>query len=213
MPSLEPLIAGRWNGHSLWMQWTPAEAPDGYRVEISVFDGPDTKRQWKLIDAGRTLRPWMVIPIWRHGAMVQARVAVNGVEGEPETAKECVFQRSTCLFHFQAGAKALVLPPQSMIHCAVDGATCSYVTGDWIDAEPGETVKATLSAVISSGWSQLDREGDFDLHPAAGARIWNAEPSVNDVVLTGRDYTVMEILPRDGPLTLAKKAPRNPNFR
>lgn len=213
MTSLEPLIAGRWNGHSLWMQWTPAEdATNGYRVEIAIMGHPDDVPEWKLIDAGVTRRAWMVLPIWNNGAMVRARVAVNGREGDPELARECVFKRSNCVFNFQAGAKPLVIQPQTTIHCAVDGAGASYVCAEWIDVEPGKMVQATLSSVASSGWAQLDKEGDFDIRPAAGARIWNAEPSTNDVEVTSRDYTVLSILARDGPLTIVH-CPRNPNIR
>lgn len=214
MSSLEPLIVGRWNGHSLWLQWAPAdEAPDGYRVEIAMLEPVVREQKWKLIDKGCTKRAWMVLPIWRHGAFVQARVRVNGVDGDPEMAREAVFKRSTCVFAFQAGAnKALVVEAGGMIHCAVDGAACSYKTDEWIEAAPNETVHATLSALVTSGWAQLDHEGHFDLRPGGGARIWNLEPSRNDVETTGRDYTSLEVLPRDGPFTVVK-APRNPNVR
>lgn len=214
MPALEPLIAGKWSGHNLWIQWTPDEtAAEGYKVEISVRAKPDDKVKWTLIDTGHTMRAWMVIPIWREGAIIQARVSVAGREGEPEMAKECAFVRSSCLFNFQASSRrALDYKAKSNFHCVVDGAGCSYFTDLDIYVPAGETQPATLQALCSSGWNQLDKEGDFDLHPQPEVRIWNAEPSHNDVRPTGRDFTVLEVGQRDGPVAVVF-APHNPNVR
>lgn len=214
MPSLlHPLIAGAWNAHSLWLQWTPdPEARDGYRVEIAVRERPGDPAAWQLIDAGRVRRHWMVIPVWRSGAMVQARVSANGSGIEAEPALECIFKRSRCVFCFQAGAQPLHFPPGASFHAPVDGLGCSYSTRLDIDVPAHETVRATLWAQCSGGFSQLDEPGDFELRAGPGARIWNAEASVEDVEMTGRDYTVLQAVPRDGPVSIVK-LPRNPSVR
>lgn len=214
MSTLDPLLAGKWNGHSLWLQWTPDEtAAEGYRVEIALGDAPKEAVKWKLVDVGHTMRPWMILPVWREGLMVRARVSVAGRAEPPEDARECVFTRSSCIFEFQAApGRPLIFPAKANFHCYVDGGGCSYFTELEIHVPAGETQPVTLQALASSGWNQLDQAGDFDLQPESGAHIRNAYPSQNDVTLTGREYTIMEIKPRDGPLAVVY-APRNANVR
>lgn len=240
---LNPLICGLWNAHSLWMQWTPAEdAVDGYKVEIritpqslmklaerpfrqarlsGVARAPKSalptvtvvKPEWKVVDTGRTKGYWLAIPIWQTGAKVEARVSVNGRAADPETAMECEFARSLCVFNFQAGSVPLMYPTGASFHAYVDASACSYVTDTEIHVLPDETLQATVRALASSGFCQLDHEAHFDIHPAPGVRIWNAWPSTNDVKETGRDFTELEIRQRDGPFSMVVVEQVNPNIR
>lgn len=213
MPPLEPLIAGRWTGHTLWLQFTGGEAPDGWCVEINVRRNAEAPDRWVKLDAGRSRKSWLVVPIWREGHLVQARVQVNGAEGEPEMAEECEFLKCRCVLAIQAGVKPLRYPEGTMLHAPVDGAACGYQTRQEVDLAPGERAEVEAESLISSGFAQLDHEGHFDLRPGNGVRIWNTAPSENDVRRTGRDFTVLARLPMDGPVALVRKQPVNPVVR
>lgn len=210
---LDPLIVGKWNGHSLWMQWTPAEAPEGYCVEIMRPSPKVGADRWVELDAGRTKRSWLVVPMWCEGQAVHARVKANGVDGDPETAMEAEFRKCVCIFGIQAGSQPMVMDRGTMFHAQVDAAACGYALVDPVEIEPGGFARVSVVSLISSGFAQLDHEGHFDLRPGNEVRIWNLEPSTNDLALTGRDYTVLNRLPMDGPISLVRKQQRNPVVR
>lgn len=214
MPALlEPIVIGKWNGHSMWLQWNQVEAPDGYRVEF-LRPAPNAgEDRWKLLDAGRTRKNWRVVPMWCEGQVVMVRVRVNGAFTEPEIAMEAVFRKCTCVFAVQAGPQPISYGKGTMFHAQVDSAACGYQLLEDLEIEPLQVARATVVSLISSGFAQLDHEAHFDLRPGNGVRIWNVEPSENDLEMTGRNYTVLERLPMDGPMTLVRKQPHNPVVR
>ena len=213
MPLLEPLIAGKWSGHTLWLQFNAVEAPDGFCVEISVRPNAEAPDRWVKLDNGRSRKSWLVVPIWREGHLVQARVKVNGAEGDAELARECEFRKCRCKLAVQAGAGPLRYDAGTMFHAQVDGAACGFTIEQDVDLPArGMTVVPAVS-LISSGFAQLDHEAHFEMQPGNGVRIWNVDPSTNDTELTGRDFTVLCRLPMDGPLALVRKQPVNPVVR
>lgn len=211
--NLDPLIVGRWNGTALWIQFNAGEAPEGFCVEINVRPTVDGEGRWVTLDKGRSRKNWLVVPIWKEGQWVEARVGINGCDGEPEPAREAVFRRPSCVFGFAAGPKPLRYAAGTMFHAQVDSAACGYRLAEDFEIGPGEEGRATMVSILSTGFAQLDYEGHFDLRPGHGVRIWNIGPSENDLEITGRTGTVLARLPLDGPMAMVRKQARNPVVR
>ena len=245
-------LCGLWDGLHLWVQWDD-NAPDaGYRLQVRLrpvplstlncphADPPRTSlglesqlstfpewEPWRDVSAKPLRRAWAVVPLWREGWSVQARVAAvepetrtadgagaeaGGSNPEPETpwspATEVTFQQARCAFEIATETTRVHYLPGTEFSTKVDGAPCHWRLDDDVQLEPWEKVRLEMTAG-ATGYSQLDRADHFDLRPVPGLRIRNLEPSVDDVRETGRDFTVLASRPRDTPLkvTFRRKTP------
>ena len=234
--SLSPFIVAHWDGTHIWLQWDAGDAPaaTGYEVRLRFRKSGETEWEpWK--PTIKATKPWLTYPSNRLiGTQVQGEVrpVVAGVSpaklednagGLPaagwERAVPAKFVRSRCLFEISSQQKDLHYVEGMMFHCHVDGAACSYRLTEEIEINAGETRQVELEAVASSGYAQLDKPGDFLLRPGLGITIRNVAPSHSDVEpmagapisvrpgLWSRDFAVVDVAPRDGPVTIAFMRP------
>lgn len=210
---MNPFLVGFWDGTNVWVQWDPI--PDVREYEVRLRFRKKGEPQWE--DWRPTIKVrqvWTIYPSNRlTGTEVQAEVRLvwpgeapePPVPGEWARATPAKFVRSRCLFEFSSTRSRIHYVEGVMIHCHVDGAACSYRLTEEIEVHPGETKQVELEAVASSGFAQLDEPGDFEVRPGLGIVIRNIAPSHSDLepLLSGRDFAVVEVAPRDGPVTLA----------
>lgn len=189
MPAdLSPQICGLWDGCNLWAQWERVEGAT-YLFEWRVR--PDGG--WRPVQRkGGLRRSWLVLPTWLEGKEIEARVAIVA-DGEPDwqTAREVTFSKSRCRFEIRSERSPLHLPLGSRLTTVVDGAACSYVIGEEVGLQPGESVEVDAEAIDASGFQQLDAPDHFLSRPRPGVLIRNVAPSVADTFPTGRNYTAI----------------------
>ena len=203
---MNPLMCGNWDGVNLWLQWDDVDPAKGYDIQLRYAKPiqPVWGNKWISIPSKK--RPWAIVPTWKEGSLVQARVRVSGGnDADWVSAMEIAFLRSTCDFEISSETKDLYFAPplkrkpvadapvpfSAMFTRQVDGGACAYLLTEELSVAAGTQSKVTLQAAISSGWSQLDFENHFDHRPSLGVRIRNLGPSVGDVVPTGRAFTQM----------------------
>jgi hypothetical protein len=208
---MNPRIVGEWDGTHVWLQWEPMEVEDVvYEVRFSLRQqGANEWQDWPSII--RPPRAWMTYFVSKpFGTGVQARVLALQdrvvVEGW-EMAEEAKFIRSVCRFSITSTKKPIHFIEGVNFHARVDGAVCSYKLKEEIEVAAGETKEVEMEAVASSGWAQIDNPGDFLIRPALGVTIQNIEPSQGDLELTGRDFTELKVMKRDGPFTMVVTPP------
>jgi hypothetical protein len=192
---LEPKICGKWDGCGLWLQWNQAEDKAAI-FELQIHYRRNAQSDWGPWIA--TVPPqgprsyWGVIPTWKEGWLAQARVRVAGIEAAWEDATEVTFTRCWALFEISSAKYDQHFVPGSIFHAQVDAAACAYQSKEEIFVKAGEIIQTRLYAMGSSGYFQLDQEDDFDVRPTFGVRVRNLKASVEDIVETGRDFTVIE---------------------
>lgn len=209
-------LCGLWDGMHLWVQWDDTAPDAGYRLQVRLRPNDQAAWEpWRDVCAKPLRRAWAVVPLWREGWAVQARVAgladaalnfqLSTLNWSPAT--EVTFQHARCAFEIATETTRVHYFSGTEFSTKVDGAPCHWRLDDDVELEPGEKVRLEMTAG-ATGYSQLDRAGHFDLRPAPGLRIRNLEPSVDDVRETGRDFTVLAPRPRDAPLkvTFRRKA-------
>lgn len=206
---MHPFMVAFWDGTNVWLQWDPGPEASGYEVRIRFRkEGEAVWEDW--LPTIKTRYAWTIYPSNRKvGTRVQAEVrraqpGRDQTEMEWERATPAKFIRSRCLFEFSSQRSDLYYEKGVMFHCHVDGAACSYRLPEEIEIKRGQKQLIELEAVASSGFAQLDRAGDFLLRPGLGIVIRNIAPSHSDLEwIGGSDYAVLEVAPRDGPVTLA----------
>lgn len=207
---LSPLLCGLWDTCHLWVQWNdPGPDSSCFLQWCERTPGGDWK-PWQ--DCRPINRHWIALPIWRAGHEVQARVALAVVDGEPlplidwELAQEVTFSRSRCHFSITSGRRSLHFPKESTFTCVVDGAACTYrITAD-LEVPVGVEVLVEMESLGLSGYHQLDHAGHFTHRPGLGIVVTNIEPSVDDTVLTGRNFTVMAQMSAGPMIAAIRKA-------
>lgn len=206
---LNPYLVGRWNGISLWLQWTPQE-PNRYDLRLRFFKpGAADWTPWTEM-----LRPWPIersyhaLPIHHQGWRIQAEVALHP-EGDGELIWEralaATFARSVAGFRMETERK-VTFPKGRVFAAQVDEFVASYELGAEMMLEAGETRDFTMNAAQLTGGCQLDRPEHFDTRPMPGIRLWNLAPSENDLMPLGGDEVVMEPASPGGPGVIAFKS-------
>jgi hypothetical protein len=201
---LNPLICGTWDGCSAWLQWTPLDSSGAAEYEIELRyrrTGNDPWGGWMRISPRQGPKSiWAVVPTWKEGWQCQARVRVKTEEAAPEAnwelASEVTFTRCSALFEFSSSKYDAHFHAGTVFHSQVDGAACAYELKEELEVKIGVPARTRMEATGTSGYFQLDHAGHFIVRPSFGVVIQNIEPSVEDVQLTGRDYT--EIKPKEG---------------
>lgn len=201
---LLPYIVGRWNGISLWVQWTP-QTGDACALRLR-FQKPG-EQKWSPWN--EMLRPWPLrrsyyaLPIHHQGWRVQAEVA-PWQEGELtwERAMGARFARSEARFRIEAQRK-VTFAKGRVFACQVDEFVASYELREDVELEPDQPMDLVMSAAQLTGGCQLDRPEHFDLRPVPGVRLWNLGPSDNDLDPLGTDQVVIEPGSLGGPETIA----------
>lgn len=200
--NLKPMLCGCWDGVSVWLQWENAGTE--YCVQVR-YQNPRDKQwtEWRDIVLPQGKKSyWGVLPTWKQGWLIQARV---GVDGESwELAREVTFNKSRCLFEVRSEKRVLRISEGDQIHAIVDRAACSYAAEQLIEIEAGESAQGWFTALTASGYCQLDRPGDFEIHPAPGVTIQNMLASVQDVTETGRDYSQITAASPKGPISIVQ---------
>lgn len=200
---LTPLLCGRFDGTHLWVQWSPVPMASGYMLEVRWRRPGAEWGPWRRTGGNKMARTWLVVPMWKLGAEVQARVSLADAE-EWELAREVDFRKARARFEISSERRVMMIAAGTTLAAQVDGHACGYVVPRDVEAGPGAPVEVECEASMSTGFCQLDRPEHFDIRPMLGVRIRNLEPSRNDVAETGRDFT--ELLPRepDGPILLVR---------
>jgi hypothetical protein len=193
-------VVGAWDGTHLWLQWQAQVALD-FEVQFALRKpGASEWEEW--LTAFRVRQMFSSFTPQRAvGTEAIARVRHVGEEQWTE-AVEATFAKSRCLFEFSSKYKTMHYIAGSEFHRVVDGAACSYRLLREIEVFAGAKIQAEVEAIAASGWSQLDRPGDFMIRPSYGVVIRNVVPSSNDVVATGLTHTTLQAK-REGAITFA----------
>jgi hypothetical protein len=211
---LSPLLCGHWDDCSFWCQWTPLEGAT-YHFEWRWRMPGGGWSQWQSVErsSGGIVRPWVVVPTYRPGAEVEARVALwSGPDPgrEPtgeiiasELAEEVTFSQSRCLFRVSSTQRDLTLRADDTISAHVDGAACTYVLESDVVVLKGTSQIVMGKAIERSGYAQLDHARHFFIQPFLGVTIYNEEPSTSDVEKTGRMLTQISAAKLIGPIFMA----------
>lgn len=210
--NLSPVVCGRWDGCSIWIQWDSATGATGAVVRVRLRPGAHgvplrsererSRMEWREWQEHPVKeRDWLALPLWRYDWDAEVEVRAEGGELW-ERADEVTFEGATCVFEFYSQAGA-ALPAGEVIGAVVDGAACVYKTRESLVLPPGEAVRCECVAVHGTGWAHLDKAGDF-LQEARGIRVGNVEPSVNALRRTGRTFTTLERIETPGPLAMVR---------
>lgn len=193
---LKPIMTGRWDGHSLWMQWSPAGEGVSYDVQIRHRATPEVEwSAWQQsIPKQGVKADWGVIPVWKPHFEFQSRVRIAGTD-DWEMAEEAEFLRCLAEFEVSTAESNFIAEKGTKIAAVVDGAACTYTFLDDVSLQRGESARFTLASLGTSGYYQLDYPGHFDVRPLLGVRIFNTGPSYDDVIRTGSDITTIQPLP------------------
>jgi hypothetical protein len=214
---LNPLLCGKWDGCSVWLQWEqPVGDPIAYELQIRLRlpNAPWLENWMTVIPLQGEKSHWAVVPTWKEGWECQARVRIKRAESENapaecwETASEVTFRRCSALFEFKTEKYDQHFLKNAVFNSQVDAAPCSYMLTEEIEVKPGAPVSTRMESIGSSGYHQLDYAGHFELRPTFGLVITNTEPSHDDVEPTGRDFTLIEAKPQDGPVAMVVTPPR-----
>lgn len=216
MQKLSPQICALWDGHNIWLQWTPADAwlPEApvddpaYAVRIALRrNESDVWEDWTNISAPSPItKCFRVIPVWREGWQVKAQVALIAPgELQWEQAQEVTFSRCTARFRFTSENSIFRADKGKKIGGSLDGAACVYQTTEFVEASPGHPFETTLEAVQLTGWAQLDHPGHLLVRPRVGVEITNIAPSENDTTPTGRNFSVLARAQPGGAFCIVKK--------
>lgn len=197
---MSPYICGRWDGVNLWIQWDDKPRAGGYFLEVSVRPPSGDWDAHRVGGDDPLKEAWMVVPVWHEGWEAMARVRTAA--GPWVQAEEVTFLRSRCPFEFWTARRPLHFQPGTEFMSIVDGAGCVYILQQEIELEPGQRAEVEMHAALSSGYCQLDHPGHFLLKPSLGVTIQNIAPSIDDVVGTGRDFTVLQRAPQEGPIRI-----------
>ena len=155
---------------------------------------------WRKLFAHPKRIGWVVAPTHRDGWDVRVQVSTDGQTWQD--AREVEFAESRCEFSFfsEDGAE---IPAGSVISATVDRAVASYVIAHGLTVPAAMAVSAELSSEIASGYSQLDRPGDFRAK-LLGCEVINTTPSVGGIVDAGREFTSVRSAARTAPIRIAK---------
>lgn len=173
-------LCGRWDGCHLWCQWDDLAPSQGYRLELRLrLPGAADWLPWRAIGGPAALeKPWLVVPLWKGDAEVEARVAIEAPELEWFPLAEVTFDRSTCRFELQAGARPAHYQAGTEFAAIVDHAGCHYRLVEEVEVQAGESALVTMEAALLTGWCQLDHPDHFSIRPALGRVIRNVAASV-----------------------------------
>lgn len=209
---LSPLICGLWDGCGVWLQWTPIEPERKTDYDVQLRLRKDLDSPWgdwmSIVPRQGRKSHWAVIPTWREGWICEARVRVSQDQyGLWESASEVTFNKCTALFEFASDKYDQHFHAGDKFHCQVDAAACAYELKEEIEVKADEKVQARMEALGSSGYFQLDYPGHFEIKPSLGLRIYNVEPSQEDVTPTGRDFTEIKSKKSADMITMAVGTP------
>ena len=105
MPPTHAHLCGLWDGMHLWVQWDDTVPDAGYRLQVRLRPNDQAAWEpWRDVSAKSLRRAWAVVPLWREGWSVQARVAAGNPETSWTLATEVTFQRARCAFEISTAA-------------------------------------------------------------------------------------------------------------
>lgn len=181
-------IVGAWDGSHIWCQWDHSGPPlTEWQVRLRYGD----RAKWAdWLPNRKCGEDWFRFATNQPSAtLVQGQILVG--KEEWLTAQEAEFGKPKCRFEFRSQNRVQHYTEGTIFTRAVDGAPCSYRLLEEIEIGAGDSLETEMEATTASGWSQLDRPGDFMLRPSLGVFIKNVAPSEKNLFPTGRDFTVL----------------------